>query len=303
MIVKAEAGVSGRLDAFLAENIEHLSRSAAQMLIEKGCVLYNGVPAKKSQKVSPGDCFEVELPEPEKTDIVPENISLDIVYEDDDVIVVNKPKGMVVHPSHGHWSGTLVNALMYSCGDRLSGIGGQLRPGIVHRIDKDTSGLLIVAKNDFAHLSLSEQLKDRSLSREYDAIVCGRVREDSGSINAPIGRHPLDRKKMAVTDKNSKEAITDFEVVTRYRQYTHIRCRLRTGRTHQIRVHMAYCGHPVLGDAVYGKKKSEFGLEGQCLNATRLKFVHPRTGEHIELEIPLPEYFTDVLNKLVPEDS
>ena len=298
MIVKAEAGVSGRLDAFLAENIEHLSRSAAQMLIEKGCVLYNGVPAKKSQKVSPGDCFEVELPEPEKTDIVPENISLDIVYEDDDVIVVNKPKGMVVHPSHGHWSGTLANALMYSCGDRLSGIGGQLRPGIVHRIDKDTSGLLIVAKNDFAHQRLAEQIKEHSFTRMYEAVVHGNLKEDTGTIDAPIGRHPTDRKRMAVTEKNSRHAVTHFEVLARYKGFTHVRLKLETGRTHQIRVHMAYIGHPVAGDPVYGPKKPVPNLDGQCLHARVIGFVHPRTGEYLEITSELPSYFTAFLEKL-----
>jgi 23S rRNA pseudouridine1911/1915/1917 synthase len=221
-----------------------------------------------------------------------------VVYEDGDVIVVNKPSGLVVHPAPGHADGTLVNALLHHCGDSLSGVGGALRPGIVHRIDRDTSGLLIVAKNDFAHQSLSAQLADRSLSRVYEAVVHGRFRESSGTVDAPIGRHPVDRKRMAVTEKNSRRAVTHWEVIERYAAFTHIRCRLETGRTHQIRVHMAHIGHPLLGDMVYGAGKPEKGLEGQCLHAKKLRFVHPRTGEHIELETPLPEYFLEVLSRL-----
>ena len=231
---------------------------------------------------------------------VAQGIPLDIVYEDGDLIVVNKPRGLVVHPAPGHPDGTLVNALLHHCGGSLSGIGGEQRPGIVHRIDRDTSGLLIVAKNDFAHRSLSAQLADRSLSRIYEAVVHGGFRADSGTVDAPIGRHPADRKRMAVTEKNSRRAVTHWEVIERYAGYTHIRCKLETGRTHQIRVHMAHIGHPLLGDMVYGAGKSEKGLEGQCLHARTLKFIHPRTGEHVELTSPLPEYFTGVLSRLGP---
>ena len=241
------------------------------------------------------------MPEPEPLEISAENIPLDIVYEDEDVAVINKPRGMVVHPAPGHPDGTLVNALMHHCGDSLSGIGGVKRPGIVHRIDMDTSGLLIVAKNDFAHTHLSDQLSDRSLSRVYEAVVYGRIKEDSGKIDAPIGRHPTDRKRMAVTDKNSRNAVTHYEVIARYNGFTHVRCILETGRTHQIRVHMTHIGHPLLGDLVYGKKKAEKGLSGQCLHAKRLKFIHPKTLEPMAFETELPEYFTAVLNKLGKE--
>ena len=289
-----------RLDAFLARSIPGLTRSAAQRLLEEGAVTLGGKPAKKNAKTAPGDAVEVALPDPRPVELVPQNIPLDIVYEDEDVIVVNKPRGMVVHPAPGHPDGTLVNALLRHCGESLSGIGGERRPGIVHRIDKDTSGLLIAAKNDFAHLSLSAQLADRSLSRVYEAVAAGNFREDSGTVDAPLGRHPTDRKRMAVMERGGRPAVTHWEVIARYAGYTHIRCRLETGRTHQIRVHMAHIGHPLLGDLVYGRKKPEKGLEGQCLHARELKFIHPRTGEAVHLETALPDYFTAVLARLGP---
>ena len=293
------ADISGeRLDAFLARSVEGLTRSAAQKLLEEGLVRRNGKPGKKNDKLNPGDSIEYTLPEPKEVDIVPVEMSLDIVYEDADVVVLNKPKGLVVHPAAGHENDTLVNGLLYALGDDLSGINGELRPGIVHRIDKDTSGLLAVAKNDLAHRVLASQLKDHTMARTYEAIVCGSFREDSGTVNAPIGRHPTDRKKMCVTQRNSKEAVTHWEVVTRYRGYTHIRCRLETGRTHQIRVHMAHIGHPILGDMVYGHKKPELGQESQCLHAGQLCFRHPRDERPVLVFAPLPEYFTEVLAKL-----
>ena len=234
-----------RLDAFVAREVAGMTRSAAQRLLEEGCVTVNGKPAKKNYKLSAGDAVEVTVPDPEPVDIKPKDIPLDIVYEDDDVVVINKPKGLVVHPAAGHQDDTLVNGLMYAMGDSLSGINGELRPGIVHRIDKDTSGLLAVAKNDLAHVVLASQLKDHTMARTYECIVCGNLKEDSGTVNAPIGRHPSDRKKMCVTERNSKEAVTHWEVIARYRGYTHVRCKLKTGRTHQIRVHMAHIGHPI----------------------------------------------------------
>ena len=287
-----------RLDAFLARSVEGLTRSAAQKLLEEGLVRRNGVPGKKNDKLNPGDSIEYTIPEPKEVDITPVEMTLDIVYEDQDVVVLNKPKGLVVHPAAGHQNDTLVNGLLYALGDDLSGINGELRPGIVHRIDKDTSGLLAVAKNDFAHRMLASQLKDHTMARTYEAIVCGSFREDSGTVNAPIGRHPSDRKKMCVTERNSKEAVTHWEVVARYRGYTHIRCRLETGRTHQIRVHMAHIGHPILGDTVYGHKKPELGLSSQCLHAGQLCFRHPRDERPVLVFAPLPEYFTEVLAKL-----
>lgn len=290
-----------RLDAFLARQPGNLSRSAAQRLIEEGMVTRNGVPGKKNDRLNVGDRVEYTIPEAKPVDIVPTEMPLDIVYEDDDLLVINKPKGLVVHPAAGHADDTLVNGLLYALGDDLSGINGELRPGIVHRIDKDTSGLLIVAKNDFAHLALSAQLADRSLSRVYETVVRGGMREDSGTVNAPIGRHPTDRKKMAVTQKGSRSAVTHWEVIARYRGYTHIRCRLETGRTHQIRVHMAHIGHPLLGDALYGAPSPDKGLSGQCLHARELKFIHPRTGEHVVISTDLPEYFTSVLHRLCLE--
>lgn len=297
MILQSEtAGL--RLDVFLSEQIETLSRSAAQKLLENGCVTCDGKPLRKQDKTVAGAVYAVELPEVREVEIEAEDLPLDIVYEDADVLVINKPKDFVVHPAPGHWSGTLVNALMYHCKDSLSGINGELRPGIVHRIDKDTSGLLIVAKNDFAHQALAAQLKDHTLSRTYEAIVCGSIREDSGTVDAPIGRHPADRKRMAVTEKNSRNAVTHYEVIARYRGYTHVRCRLETGRTHQIRVHMAYKNHPILGDTVYGRKEKELGMDTQCLHARALTFVHPRTGQSVTVECPLPDYFEAVLKKL-----
>ena len=287
-----------RLDAFLARCGEGLSRSAAQKLIEDGAVRRNGKLPKKNDKLRIGDAIEYSIPEPREVDIVPTKMAVDIVYEDEDLLVINKPKGLVVHPAVGHQDDTLVNGLLYALGDDLSGINGELRPGIVHRIDKDTSGLLAVAKNDLAHTMLASQLKDHSMARTYEAIVCGSFREDSGTVDAPIGRHPSDRKKMAVTERNSKRAVTHWEVVARYRGYTHIRCRLETGRTHQIRVHMAHIGHPILGDMVYGRKKPELGQDSQVLHAGALCFSHPRDGRPVMVFAPLPEYFTQVLEKL-----
>lgn len=287
-----------RLDAFLARTVPELTRSAAQKLIESGNVLRNGRPGRKNDKLNPGDEISLTIPEPKEVDIVPREIPLDIVYEDEDVVVINKPKGLVVHPAAGHTDDTLVNGLLYALGDGLSGINGELRPGIVHRIDKDTSGLLAVAKNDLAHTVLASQLKDHTMARTYDAIVCGTMREDSGTVDAPIGRHPTDRKKMCVTERNSKPAVTHWEVVKRYRGYTHIRCHLETGRTHQIRVHMAYIGHPILGDMVYGHKKPELGQSSQCLHAGALCFRHPRDGRPVMAFAELPPYFKDVIEKL-----
>ena len=292
------ADLSGeRLDAFLARQGD-MTRSAAQKLLDEGLVLLGGKPGKKNDRLNVGDVIEYTLPEAKPVDIRPTEMALDIVYEDEDVLVINKPKGLVVHPAAGHSDDTLVNGLLYAMGDSLSGINGELRPGIVHRIDKDTSGLLAVAKNDLAHTVLASQLKDHSMARTYEAIVCGSFREDSGTVNAPIGRHPTDRKKMCVTQRNSKEAVTHWEVVARYRGYTHIRCRLETGRTHQIRVHMAHIGHPILGDTVYGHKSKELGQESQCLHAGLLCFRHPRTGLPVMVSAPLPEYFREVLEKL-----
>ena len=287
-----------RIDALLAREIEGLTRSAAQRLVSDGAVFVNGAEVKKNYKCRAGDAVYVELPEPEPAELLPQDIPLDIVYEDADVVVVNKPRGMVVHPAAGHPDGTLVNALLFRCGDSLSGVGGEKRPGIVHRIDKDTSGLIIAAKNDAAHLHLSAQLSDHSLSRVYEAVVRGRLRDDSGTVDAPIGRHPTDRKKMAVTEKNSRSAVTHWEVIARYKGYTHVRCRLETGRTHQIRVHMAHIGHPLLGDFTYGSPSPEKGLCGQCLHARELRFAHPATGESVHLTTELPDYFTEVLSKL-----
>lgn len=299
-IVEAEAA-GQRIDRFLSGEDTGLSRSALQGLVADGHVLCNGKSIAKSLKLKAGDTILLEIPDAKPIEAVPQDIPLDIVYEDDHLLVVNKPKGMVVHPAPGNPDGTLVNALLWHCKGSLSGIGGEIRPGIVHRIDKDTSGLLIVAKNDFAHLALSAQLADRSLSRVYEAVVRGGMREDSGTVNAPIGRHPTDRKKMAVTQKGSRSAVTHWEVIARYRGYTHIRCRLETGRTHQIRVHMAHIGHPLLGDALYGAPSPDKGLSGQCLHARELKFIHPRTGEHVVVSTDLPEYFTSILHRLCLE--
>ena len=294
-----EASMDGeRLDAFLSRSAEGLSRSTAQKLIADGNVRLNGSPARKNDRLRVGDSVELTIPEPREVDIAPKQMPLDIVYEDEDVAVINKPKGLVVHPAAGHQDDTLVNGLLYAMGDSLSGINGELRPGIVHRIDKDTSGLLAIAKNDLAHTVLASQLKDHSMARTYEAVVCGSFKEDRGTVDAPIGRHPTDRKKMCVTQRNSKNAVTHWEVVERFRGYTHIRCRLETGRTHQIRVHMAYIGHPILGDTVYGHKKPELGQDSQCLHAGALCFRHPRDGRPVMVFAPLPDYFQSVLEKL-----
>ena len=293
----SEESKNQRLDAFLASSLDGLTRSQATRLIESGEVAVNGRAVSKSYKLAGGEDIAVTLPEPEPVEAVPQDIPLDVVYEDADVIVVNKPSGMVVHPAPGHPDGTLVNALLYHCAGTLSGVGGALRPGIVHRIDRDTSGLIIAAKNDAAHQYLSAQLADHTLARTYECIVVGSLREDRGTVDAPIARHPADRKRMAVV-AGGREAVTHWEVIARYPGYTHVRCRLETGRTHQIRVHMAYIGHPILGDTVYGAKKEVPGLTGQCLHAVGLRFLHPRTHEVMELSCPLPEEFTRMLQKI-----
>ena len=287
-----------RLDAFLARSVENLSRSSAQKLLEDGCVLRNGKPGKKNDKLNIGDEISVTVPEPKSVDIVAKDIPLDIVYEDADVLVINKPKGLVVHPAAGHQDDTLVNGLLYAMGDSLSGINGELRPGIVHRIDKDTSGLLAVAKNDLAHTVLASQLKDHTMARTYQCIVCGGMKEDSGTVDAPIGRHPTDRKKMCINSRNGRSAVTHWEVIKRYRGYTHVQCKLETGRTHQIRVHMASIGHPILGDKVYGHKKTELGQDSQVLHAGALCFRHPRDQRPVMVIADLPDYFKEVLEKL-----
>lgn len=288
-----------RVDRFLAGEMEERSRSYIQKLIKEGNIKINGRPVKASYRLALGDRAEVIIPEIEDIEIVPENIPLDILYEDGDIIIVNKPKQMVVHPAPGHERGTLVNALMYHCQDELSGIGGSRRPGIVHRIDMDTTGSLVVCKNDMAHQSLSLQLKEHSINRIYEAVVHGNIKEDSGVINAPVGRHPLDRKKMSTHSKNGRAAVTHYDVLKRFGDYTYIRCRLETGRTHQIRVHMAETGHPIVGDRVYGPKKCPFPkLVGQTLHAKTLGIIHPRTGEYLEIEAPLPYYFIELLKKI-----
>ena len=294
MMVTLTVQVPGqRADQFLAQSLDNLTRSAAQKLLEGGHVLREGKALKKNDRLNLGDELAVLIPDPAPVEILPQDISLDIVYEDGDVIVVNKPVGMVVHPAPGHPDGTLVNALMHHCGASLSGINGELRPGIVHRIDRDTSGLIIAAKHDAAHLALAQQLQDHSLYREYETVVIGGMKEDQGTVDLPIARHPTDRKKMAVNHYNGRRAVTHWRVLNRYRGYTHLQCRLETGRTHQIRVHLAQTGHPVLGDPVYGGVRKGFPeLVGQCLHARRLSFVHPATGERLTLECPLPDYFT-----------
>ena len=287
-----------RADKFLSDKLENISRSALQEYFSDGNVLVNGKQQGKNYRLRFNDRLEVRIPEPVVYEAVAENIPLDIVYEDSDVIVVNKPKNMVVHPAAGNYSGTLVNALLHHCKDSLSGINGVLRPGIVHRIDKNTSGLLIVAKNDTAHRKIAEQIKDHSFTREYEAVVCGNIKENEGTVNQPIGRNPNDRKKMAVTAVNSKEAVTHFKVLQRFGQYTHIAVTLETGRTHQIRVHMAYINHPVAGDDVYGSDKLTSKLGGQCLHARKIGFVHPSSGEYMEFTSELPRYFSDFLTEL-----
>lgn len=286
-----------RIDALLARSLPELTRSAAQRLLAQGAVTKDGAPVKKNYKTAPGDTFVVTLPDAAPSELVAQDLPLDVVYEDDDLIVVNKPRGMVVHPAPGHEDGTLVNALLAHCGDSLSGVGGALRPGIVHRIDRDTSGLIIAAKNDYAHQFLSAQLADHTLARTYECIVVGNLREDSGTVDAPIARDSRDRKRMAVVP-GGRRAVTHWEVIARYPGYTHVRCRLETGRTHQIRVHMAYLGHPILGDTVYGAKKAVPGLTGQCLHAVGLQFIHPRTKDLVSLTCPLPDEFTAMLRKI-----
>ena len=293
------ADVSGvRIDKYLTENLDGFTRSALSKLIDDENVLVNDKVVNKNYKLRLNDSISVFVPDAVPLEAVAENIPLDIVYEDNDLLVVNKPKDMVVHPAAGNYTGTLVNALLYHCKDSLSGINGVIRPGIVHRIDKDTSGLLIVAKNDMAHLDLAQQIKEHSFHRAYEAVVYGNIKEDSGTVHQPIGRSPKDRKKMAVIDKNSKDAVTHYEVIKRYGDFTHIRCVLETGRTHQIRVHMSYIGHPLAGDSVYGPKKVITELRGQCLHAGEIGFVHPRTKEYIEFKASLPEYFEKFLSKL-----
>lgn len=302
-----------RIDVFLAANIGGLTRSAAQKLLEGGGVMLHGKAVRKNHRTAPGDTYTVTQDPPEEPVAVPQDIPLDIIYEDADVIVVNKPRGMVVHPAPGHPDGTLVNALLNHCAGSLSGIGGVKRPGIVHRIDKDTSGLVIAAKNDRAHIALAGQFAAKTLAREYDAVVHGVIKADSGTVDAPIGRHPEDRKKQYAYDARyahserhgrrmgaTRPAVTHYQVVARYTGFTHIRCRLETGRTHQIRVHMAHIGHPILGDTLYGKKKPELGLTGQCLHASKLRFLHPTTYKPMEFTTDLPGYFKDVLARLRP---
>ena len=290
--------VGTRIDVFLAENMEDLSRSGVQKPIDEGMITLNGGKTKANYKLREKDIIDVTVPEVKEVEILPEDIPLDILYEDADVIVVNKPQGMVVHPAPGHTSGTLVNALMFHCGDDLSGINGEKRPGIVHRIDKDTSGVLMVAKNDMAHQSLAAQLAEHSITRKYNAVVYNGFNEDEGTVNKPIGRNPQDRKKMAVTEKHSRHAVTHYRVIERMEKFTLIEAQLETGRTHQIRVHMTYIGHPLLGDPVYGPKKQPVSLEGQALHARVLGFIHPRTGEYMEFEAPLPPHFEALLERL-----
>ena len=286
-----------RLDVYVSE-VAKITRSRAVALIEDGNILVNGKNASKNTKLKKGDLIEIQIPDLVEPEAIPEDIPIDIVYEDDDLLVVNKPKGMVVHPAAGHYTGTLVNAILFHCGSSLSGINGVLRPGILHRIDMNTSGLLIIAKNDASHQFLAEQIKEHSFTREYEAIVYGNIKNEEGRIEAPIGRHPVMRKKMAVTDKNSKEAITEYTVIARYNGFTHLSLKLFTGRTHQIRVHMSYMGHPVAGDEVYGPKKVITSLNGQCLHAKKLGFIHPKTKEYMEFESDLPKYFTDFIKKI-----
>ncbi|MEG2451298.1 MAG: RluA family pseudouridine synthase [Clostridium sp.] len=287
-----------RIDKFLSETCPEYSRSFLQKLLKSDIIEVNGQPVKSSYKVALNDLVSFEIPESREPEIPAEDIPLDILYEDSDIVIINKAKGMVVHPAAGHYTGTLVNALMYHCSKDLSGINGVMRPGIVHRIDMDTTGVLIVCKNDFSHNSIAEQLKEHSITRKYYAIVHGVIKEENGTIDAPIGRHPVDRKKMSINYKNGKEAVTHFKVLERFRAFTYVECQLETGRTHQIRVHMTSIGHPLLGDAVYGPTKSPYRLNGQTLHAGVLGIVHPRTGEYMEFSAPLPDYFEELLNKL-----
>lgn len=297
-IIIDENNCDVRIDKAVSQSLDELTRSAAAGLIDNGNVTVNGKAAAKSYKCKAGDVISVVIPDAVPLEAKAENIPLDIVYEDSELLVVNKPKGMVVHPAAGNYEGTLVNALLYHCKDSLSGINGVIRPGIVHRIDKDTSGLLLVAKNDASHLDLARQIKEHSFHRVYHAVVYGNIREDSGTVNQPIGRNPKERKKMAVTDRNSKNAVTHYEVLERFGDFTHIKCILETGRTHQIRVHMSYIGHSLAGDAVYGPKKVITSLNGQCLHAAEIGFVHPKTKQYIELKSQLPDYFTSFLKQL-----
>lgn len=284
-----------RIDKFLSEQLPDQSRSYLQKLLKEGNVTVNEKPVKANYKVQLSDTVRLELPEPENPDILPEDIPLDILYEDEDVLIINKPKGMVVHPSVGHYTHTVVNAVMFHCKDHLSGINGVMRPGIVHRIDMDTTGAIVICKNDMAHQSLADQLKEHSITRKYRALVHGNLKEDEGMVEGPIGRHPTDRKKMAINHKNGKPAVTHYKVLERFGSYTFIECQLETGRTHQIRVHMASIGHPLLGDEVYSNRKSPFKLQGQTLHAKTLGFIHPTTGEYLEIDAPLPEYFEHLL--------
>ncbi len=297
--IKLTADCSGeRIDRFLSENLENLSRSYIQKLLKDEKITVNQKSAKANYKINENDEIDILIPDPEMLDILPEEIPLDILYEDSDILVVNKPKGMVVHPAPGHYSHTLVNAVMYHCEHNLSGINGVLRPGIVHRIDMDTTGSLLICKNDKAHQIIADQLKEHSITRRYHAIVHGNLKEDIGTIEAPIGRHPIDRKKMSTKAKNGKPAVTHYKVLHRFCNYTYIECELETGRTHQIRVHMASIGHPILGDRLYGPSKCPFKLQGQTLHAKILGVIHPSTGKYIEFDAPLPEYFEKLLNQL-----
>ena len=301
LLIIEEGQNNARADQAVSELLSDLTRSGVQKLMSQGAVLHGGTPLTKNDRVLPGQEIEVLLPDPEPLDVTPQDIPLSIVYEDEDLLVVNKPKGMVVHPAPGNSDGTLVNALLYHCGNSLSGINGVIRPGIVHRIDKDTSGLLVVAKNDMAHQSLAAQIKEHSFTREYEAVVYGRLKQEEGSVDAPIGRHPADRKKMTVTQKNSRHAITHYRLLEPLDGFSYVQLQLETGRTHQIRVHMAYIGHPVAGDPVYGPKKVLSFLQGQCLHARVIGFQHPRDGRYLEFTSPLPEYFTAFLKRLGKE--
>ena len=295
-VSEEDAGV--RIDRYLSDQYQEVSRSYLQKLLKDEAVLVGGKPVKSNYKVNTGDKIEVSMPEAVEPEIEAEELNLDVLYEDKDIIIINKPKGMVVHPAAGHYSGTLVNGLMAHCRQDLSGINGILRPGIVHRIDMDTTGVLIACKNDMAHNSIAEQLKEHSITRKYYAIVHGMLKDGEGTINAPIGRHPVDRKKMSINEKNGREAVTHYKVLESFQQFTYVECQLETGRTHQIRVHMASIGHPILGDAVYGPAKSPFRLQGQTLHAGVLGIIHPRSGEYMEFTAPLPDYFEELLRKL-----